>query len=58
VGAAEGVRVLSFKSPDGKIVTELMNRNKTAAKISLVFHGNTLPLELPGTSISTAMWPE
>jgi glucosylceramidase len=56
VGASGGVRVMSFKSPDGQIVSELMNSNKTAAKVELAFHGNVLHLDLPAVSITTAMW--
>jgi O-glycosyl hydrolase len=55
-GAAEGVRVMSFGAPHGKIVTELMNSNKTTANVNLTFHGNILHLELPAISITTAMW--
>jgi glucosylceramidase len=56
VGAGRGVRVMSFKSPDGQIVSELMNSNKTAASVDLAFHGNVLHLGLPAVSITTAMW--
>jgi glucosylceramidase len=56
VGAPGGVRAMSFKSQDGKIVTELMNSNQSAAGVDMTFHGKALHLELPAVSITTAMW--
>jgi glucosylceramidase len=57
VGSVSGVRVLSFQSPDGNIVTELLNSNKTASKIELTFHGKVVAFDLPAISITTATWP-
>ena len=56
VGAGGGVRAMSFQSPDGQIVTELMNSNNGDTAVDLAFHGNTLHLDLPAVSITTAMW--
>ena len=56
VGDAEGVRVMSFEAPHNKIVTELLNSNKSSASVNLSFRGNVLHLELPAVSITTAMW--
>lgn len=56
VGGGNGVRVMSFKSPEGQIVSELMNSNKTTARVDLAFHGSVLHLDLPAVSITTAMW--
>lgn len=56
VGKTPGVRVMSFASPDGTIVTEIMNSNKAVAEIDLVFHAKTVHLSLPPISITTASW--
>jgi glucosylceramidase len=56
VGSGGGVHAMSFKSPDGKIVTELMNSNKSATQLDLAFHGRILHLELPAISMTTAIW--
>ena len=58
VGTSPGVRVMSFTSPDGGIVTEIMNNNKNAVEINLVFHAKTVALSLPAVSITTAQWQE
>ena len=58
VGSGGGVRAMSFKSPDGKIVTELMNSNKSATELDLAFHGRILHLELPPISMTTAIWAD
>ncbi len=56
VGKTPGVRVMSFASLDGKIVTQIMNSSKTVAEIDLVFHAKTVHLSLPPISITTASW--
>jgi glucosylceramidase len=56
VGSGGGALVMSFESPDGKIVTELMNSNKSSSAVNLGFHGQVLHLELPAVSFTTAMW--
>lgn len=55
-GSTTGVRVLSFMSPQGTIVTEIMNRNAKETEVELTYHARTLRLRLPAISISTAMW--
>jgi glucosylceramidase len=55
-GSLNGVRVMAFKAPDGKIVTELMNSNKEDVEVSLKFHDRVVRLNLPAISISTALW--
>lgn len=55
-GSLDGVRVMAFKTPDGRIVTELMNSRHQDVDIGLKFHDRLLHLNLPGTSISTALW--
>jgi glucosylceramidase len=56
LGSGSGVRVLSFKAPDGKIVTQLMNSNKTPSQVTVACHGRNLSLTLPAISITTAIW--
>jgi glucosylceramidase len=56
IGKMPGIRVVSFLSPDGEIVAEIMNSNKAASEIDLVFHAKTVHLGLPPISITTATW--
>lgn len=55
-GSLDGVRVMAFKAPDGKIVTELMNSKSEDVEIGVKFHGQVLRLKLPAISITTAVW--
>ncbi len=55
-GNYPGVRVVSFKTPEGKVVSELMNSRKEYVEIAVVANGNTLSLKLPAVSITTAIW--
>jgi glucosylceramidase len=55
-GNYPGVRVISFKTPEGKIVSELMNSRKEDVEIAVVDSGRTLALKLPAVSITTAIW--
>jgi glucosylceramidase len=55
-GHYPGVRAISFKTPEGKIVSELMNSRKEEVEVAIVANGHTLPLRLPAASITTAMW--
>jgi len=55
-GSAKGVRVISFRTPDGGIVSELMNSSKEDTAINLVFHDRTVQIILPAVSITTASW--
>jgi O-glycosyl hydrolase len=55
-GKIKGVRVMSFKTPEGGIVAQVMNSNNVGAEVSLRHKGKTLHLTAPAHSISTAMW--
>ena len=55
-GSLDGVRVMAFKAPDGKIVTELMNSKSEDVEIDVKFHEQLLRLKLPAISITTALW--
>jgi glucosylceramidase len=55
-GSLNGVRVMAFKTPDGKIVTELMNSKRDAVEVGVTFHDRVLRLKLPPISITTALW--
>lgn len=55
-GSADGIRVMAFRAPDGRIVSQLMNSRKEDAAINLVFHDRTVHVALPAISITTAIW--
>jgi glucosylceramidase len=55
-GSLDGVRVMAFEAPDGKIVTELMNSKKEDVEVSIRFHDRVVRLKLPAISITTALW--
>jgi glucosylceramidase len=55
-GNYPGVRVVSFKTAEGKIVSELMNSRKEDVEIGIVVNGSTLSLKLLPVSITTAIW--
>src|SRR5207249_7167214 len=55
-GTHPGVRVISFKLPDGRIASQLMNNGKQDVDVALVMGGRMLQLKLPAISITTAMW--
>ena len=50
------MRAISFKTPEGKIVSELMNSRKVDVEVAIVANGHTLPMKLPAVSITTAVW--
>jgi len=52
----DGVRVMAFKRPDGKIVAELMNSKNDDVETSVRFHEQMLRVKLPAVSITTAIW--
>ena len=56
VGSLPGVRVMSFKAPDGEIVTELMNSKNEDVEVGLLFRERVVRLKLPAISITTALW--
>jgi glucosylceramidase len=55
-GSLDGVRVMAFKAPDGKIVAELMNRKRKDVEVGVKFHDRVLRMKLPAISITTALW--
>jgi glucosylceramidase len=55
-GSLDGVRVMAFRAPDGRIVTELMNSKKEDVQMGVKFHDRVLRLKLPAISITTALW--
>jgi hypothetical protein len=55
-GSLDGVRVMAFKAPDGKIVAELMNSRREDVELGVRFHGRVLRTKLPAISITTARW--
>ena len=55
-GSLDGVRVMAFKAPDGRIVTELMNSKGEDVEMGVKFHDRVLRLKLPAISITTALW--
>jgi glucosylceramidase len=55
-GAVDGVRVMSFRNPDGNFIAELMNSRKEDVEVSLLFHRRTVRITLPAVSITTATW--
>ncbi|MGA8202859.1 MAG: glycoside hydrolase family 30 beta sandwich domain-containing protein [Candidatus Sulfotelmatobacter sp.] len=56
IGSDDGVRVMAFKAPDGKIVAELMNSKREDVEVGVTFHDRVLRLKLPAISITTALW--
>ncbi len=55
-GGAEKVRCMAFKAPQGGIIVQLLNSGTRPAQVRIEWHGRTLPVNLPGMSISTLMW--
>jgi glucosylceramidase len=55
-GKASGVRVMSFLTPDGGIVAQLLNSTSSDSSINLTHKGRTLRITAPARSISTVMW--
>ena len=55
-GKADGVRVMTFVTPEGGHVAELLNSRTENADVNLAANGKTLHLTLPARSITTAQW--
>ena len=55
-GAAKDVRVMTFATPEGGYVAELLNSRNESADVNLQTKGKTLHLTLPARSITTATW--
>lgn len=56
IGKSKGVRVMSFQTPEGGIVAQILNSDPGDVSVNLVYHGHTLHLISPSHSISTALW--
>src|SRR5215471_485926 len=55
-GKAQGLRVMSFLTPDGGIVAQVLNSNRSDSPVSLLHRGHTLQMTAPALSISTVLW--
>ena len=55
-GKSRGVRVMSFQTPEGGFVVQLMNSLNSDKEVNLASRGRTLHFNLPARSISTATW--
>ena len=55
-GKAPGVRVMSFLTPEGGIVAQVLNSNVSDSSINLSIKGHTVHYAAPARSISTIMW--
>lgn len=55
-GKAKGVRVMTFLTPEGGYIAQLMNSLKTDQEVNLLLKGRALSLKLPAKSITTATW--
>ena len=56
-GTLKGVRCMSFRTPHGEVVSEVMNSRKTPAKVTLDWNGRSVTATLPAISIATLSWP-
>jgi glucosylceramidase len=55
-GGLKGVRAMSFVTPEGGFVVELLNSLRGQAVVNLESKGNVVRMSLPGRSITTASW--
>jgi glucosylceramidase len=55
-GTVAGLRCLAFRSPDGRLVAEVLNSGDASSSATLSWNGRTLALNLPARSISTYLW--
>jgi glucosylceramidase len=55
-GRAPKIRCLSFQSPKGQIVAELLNSSHSSTSVNLEFKGKILKVVLPPVSITTCLW--
>ena len=55
-GSAKGVRVMTFRTPEGGHVAQVLNSLKENTEVNLLSQGKTLHLTLPALSITTAAW--
>jgi glucosylceramidase len=55
-GKSQRVRVMTFQTPDGGLVAQLLNSGNSDSAVNLISRGRTLHLTLPARSITTATW--
>jgi len=55
-GKSSGVRVMTFQTPQGGIVAQVLNSNASDTPLNLVYKGRALRLTAPARSISTVTW--
>jgi glucosylceramidase len=55
-GKQENVRALAFRSPEGGLVLQLMNRRDAPASVTVAWRDKVLQANLPGLSIGTYQW--
>ena len=55
-GSAKGLRVMTFQTPQGGFVAQLLNSLEQDAAVNVASKGRTLHITLPAKSITTAIW--
>jgi glucosylceramidase len=55
-GHSDGVRCVACRTPEGRLVVQLLNRRGQPAAVSIAARGGSLPLSLSPMSITTAIW--
>lgn len=55
-GSADKIRALAFRSPDGGLVLQLLNRRDTPATVNVGWRKQVLSANLPALSIATYQW--
>lgn len=55
-GKSKGIRVMSFQTPEGGYVAQLLNSLRIDREVDLVLKGRMLRVKLPARSITTAVW--
>jgi glucosylceramidase len=54
--APAGLRAVSFRNSDGRLVAELVNSGGQPADVQVDWHGRSLAVTLPAVSITTLQW--
>jgi glucosylceramidase len=55
-GTQNGIRAISFKQPNGTLVTELLNSRPNNVNVTLKWRDLSSQVTLPAFSITTALW--
>lgn len=55
-GSAKGARCLAFKSPEGRLIAEIINSRDVANEVRLDFGSQSMRLTLQPRSITTCLW--